>query len=76
MVALDFGGYFCSDLAVSPGNGGRKPFCSAVSSVELAGDQSAPWAKATRSSGLADALTACMASCGMGISSSHSPRVE
>ena len=58
MVALDRVFFFCKDLAVSPGKGGRYPFCSSLRSLELVGDHSAPCANATRSSGFADAFTA------------------
>ena len=75
IVALERGGYFCNALAVRPGKGGRYPFWSALSNVELVGDHSAPCAKATRSSGFAEALTAWSASCGFEISSCHRPLV-
>ena len=59
---------------VSPVNGGRKFFCSARSSVELAGEKSAAWANLTRFSGDALWLTACMALGVAGISMYHRPQ--
>ena len=51
---MDAGGYLVRVVLVSPGNGGRKPFVSAVRSVERAGEKSAAWEKATSSLGVAD----------------------
>jgi hypothetical protein len=47
-VASDLGGFFRKDLGVTPGNGGMKPFTSAVSIVESEGIPMAPWAKAIK----------------------------
>ena len=43
-----------SVASVSPGNGGRKPFRSAVWRVEMAGENSAAWANATKLAGVSE----------------------
>jgi hypothetical protein len=66
-VASELGRLFLKDLSVSPGNGGRKSFTSAVSRVEREGFPMAPWAKATKVLGVPECCTAGRAWPGLGL---------
>ena len=51
-VASSDGAYLFSVVSLRPVNGGRNPFWSALLRVEMAGENSAAWANATRSAGV------------------------
>ena len=51
-MASNDGGNLVSVASLSPENGGRKPLRNAVRSVEMAGENRAAWANATRSAGV------------------------
>lgn len=63
-VASANGGYFLGVFTDRPGKGGKKPFLRAVSRVEMAGENNAACAKATRSAGVALLFMAAVAMAG------------
>ena len=55
-VASKEGAYLCKVALVRPVNGGKNPLCNALVSVDMAGENSAAWANATRSAGVFDGV--------------------
>ena len=76
VVASEYGGCFLSVSVVSPGNGGRKPWVSALVSVEMAGEKRVACVKSTRSAGVDLLLMAGKAMACSGSLVTHSPCVE
>ena len=56
-VASRKGVYFFSVASLSPVNGGKNPLWSALVRVEMADENNAAWANATRSAGVLDAVS-------------------